>query len=574
MYLIMNPKDQVKQALSILDVISTYLRVEKAGSQFKARCPFHNEKTPSFFISPDRGTYHCFGCGEHGDIFSFVEKMEAVPFYEALTILADRAGIKLLPYKKEEKDKESNLVSLTQKASRHYEENLKNSAEAKAYLGDRGLTNETIERFNIGFSLGGDFGWRDIFIYLSKEGFSPEDMIEGGMVFKKENEEKYFDRFRGRIMFPIKNTFGNTVGFSARILPKFDDGKVAKYINSPETPIYHKSKILFGYDLAKKSIAEKREVIIVEGQMDLIMSHQAGIVNVVATSGTAVTDEHIKILKRFADKVLLSFDQDEAGENAMKKCGLLALYGGLDVYVVPKKDKVKDVADLIKDFGATVWQDLISQRIHLIEYLVKKIFEEEVYERERGKEVRKEVLPFLRAIESDIDRAYFIKYLASKLNVQEIDILNDLKRIKVENPENDISSKVSSSQQKDKDKFLREIIAILTWKKLEEEKFFNKFFGSEEKYKERFLDFKKSLPEEILEQEIIRLEKEISKNKLYIESEKKFVTEILGDLVKAFKIEILRDEKEYLDKKPEKTEEDIQKIGQIYQEIYKIKNSQ
>ena len=247
MYLIMNPKDQVKQALSILDVISTYLRVEKAGSQFKARCPFHNEKTPSFFISPDRGTYHCFGCGEHGDIFSFVEKMEAVPFYEALTILADRAGIKLLPYKKEEKDKESNLVSLTQKASKHYEENLKNSAEAKAYLGGRGLTNETVEKFNIGFSLGGDFGWRDIFIYLSKEGFSPEDMIEGGMVLKKENEEKYFDRFRGRIMFPIKNTFGNTVGFSARILPKFDDGKVAKYINSPETPIYHKSKILFSF---------------------------------------------------------------------------------------------------------------------------------------------------------------------------------------------------------------------------------------------------------------------------------------------------------------------------------------
>jgi len=568
----MNPKDQVKQALSILDVISTYLRVEKAGSQFKARCPFHNEKTPSFFISPDRGTYHCFGCGEHGDIFSFVEKMEAVPFYEALTILADRAGIKLLPYKKEEKDKESNLVSLTQKASKHYEENLKNSAEAKAYLGGRGLTNETVGKFNIGFSLGGDFGWRDIFIYLSKEGFSPEDMIEGGMVLKKENEEKYFDRFRGRIMFPIKNTFGNTVGFSARILPKFDDGKVAKYINSPETPIYHKSKILFGYDLAKKSIAEKREVIIVEGQMDLIMSHQAGIVNVVATSGTAVTDEHIKILKRFADKVLLSFDQDEAGENAMKKCGLLALYGGLDVYVVPKKDKVKDIADLIKDFGATVWQDLISQRIHLIEYLVKKIFEEEVDEREKGKEIRKEVLPFLRAIESDIDRAYFIKYLASKLNVQEIDILNDLKRIKVENPENDILFKVSSGQQKDKDKFLREIIAILTWKKLEEEKFFNKFFGSEEKYKERFLDFKKSLPEEILEQEIIRLEKEISKNKLYIENEKKFITEILGDLVKAFKIEILQDEKESLHKKLEKTEEDIQKIEQIYQEIYKIKN--
>lgn len=573
MYLIMNPKDQVKQVLSILDVVSTYLRVEKAGSQFKARCPFHNEKTPSFFVSPDRGTYHCFGCGEHGDIFSFVEKMEAVPFYEALTILADRAGVKLTPFKKEEKDKESNLISLTQKASKRYEENLQDSAEAKAYLGDRGLTNETIQKFNIGFSLGGEFGWRDIFIYLSKEGFSPEEMIEGGMVFKKENEEKYFDRFRGRIMFPIKNTFGNIVGFSARILPKFDDGKAAKYINSPETPIYHKSKILFGYDLAKKSIAEKREAIIVEGQMDLIMSHQAEVTNVIATSGTAVTDEHIKILKRFADKVLLSFDQDEAGENALKKCALLALYGGLDVYVIPKKEKVKDVADLIKDLGGEVWKELIDKRIHLLEYLVNNIFNKVSDERERGKEVRREVLPFLRAIESDIDRAYFIKYLASKLNVQEMDILNDLKRVKIEGFEENKTEQISYNTQKDKDKFLREIIAILTWKKLEEEKFFNKYFDGEDKYKNKFLELKKDLPEEILEQEIIRLEKEISKNKLYIENEKKFITEILGDLAKVFKIEILLEEKKLLDEKSEKTEEDIQKIGEIFKEIHKIKNS-
>ncbi|MEA4910691.1 MAG: DNA primase [Candidatus Elulimicrobiales bacterium] len=568
----MNPKDQVKQALSILDVVSTYIRVEKAGSQFKARCPFHNEKTPSFFLSPDRGTYHCFGCGEHGDIFSFVEKMEAVPFYEALTILADRAGIKLSPYKKEEKDKEPNLISLVQKANKRYEENLQNSAEVKAYLGDRGLTSETIKKFNIGFSLGADFGWRDIFIYLSKEGFSPEEMIEAGLVFKKENEDKYFDRFRGRVMFPIKNTFGNIVGFSARILPKFDDGKTAKYINSPETPIYHKSKILFGYDLAKKSIADKREAILVEGQMDLIMSHQAEVTNVVATSGTAVTDEHIKILKRFADKVLLSFDQDEAGENAMKKCAFLALYGGLDVYIIPKKENVKDTADLIKEFGGEVWKDLISKRVHLIEYLVNNIFEKNNDERERGREVRKEVLPFLRAIESDIDRAYFIKYLASKLNVQEIDILNELKRVKVENVEENISSINKEINLTDKNKFLREILVILNWKKLDEEKFFNKFFEAKDIYKEKFLEFKKDLPEEILEQEIIRIEKEISKNKLYIENEKKFITEILGDLAKVFKIEVLQEEKKLIENKSEKVEEDFQRIGEIYQEIHKIKN--
>lgn len=569
----MNPKDQIKQALSILDVASTYIRVEKAGSQFKARCPFHNEKTPSFFLSQDRGTYHCFGCGEHGDIFSFVEKMEAVPFYEALTILADRAGIKLTPYKREEKDKESNLITLTQKASKHYEENLQKSPEVKSYLGDRGLTNETVQKFNIGFSLGADLGWRDIFIHLSKEDFTPEEMIEAGLVFKKENEDKYFDRFRGRIMFPIKNTFGNIVGFSARILPKFDDGKTAKYINSPETPIYHKSKILFGYDLAKKSIADKREAILVEGQLDLIMSHQALVTNVVATSGTAVTDEHIRILKRFADKVLLSFDQDEAGENAMKKCALLSLYGGLDVYVIPKKQGVKDVADLIKDFGGEVWQELVSKRVHLIEYLVTNIFEKIENERERGQEVRKEVLPFLRAIESDIDRAYFIKYLASKLNVQELDILNELKRIKVGNNIEEVTISNSENIFTDKNKFLREIIAILNWKKLDEEKFITKHLDSKENYKDKYLEFKKDLPNEIIEKEIIRIEKELSKNRLYIENEKKFISEIIGDLVKVFKVEVLQEEKKIIEIKSEKSKEDFERITEIYQEIYKIKNS-
>lgn len=572
--LTMSPKDQIKQTLSILDVVSTYIRVEKAGSQFKARCPFHNEKTPSFFVSPDRGTYHCFGCGEHGDIFSFVEKMEAVPFYEALTILAERAGVKLTPYKKEEKDKESNLISLVQRASKHYEENLEKSPEIKVYLGERGLTNEIIQKFNIGFSLGGNFGWRDIFIKLSKDSFSPGEMVEAGLVFKKENEEKYFDRFRGRIMFPIKNTFGNTVGFSGRIFPAFDDGKTAKYINSPETPIYHKSKILFGYDLAKKNIAETREVILVEGQFDLIMSHQVGVTNVVATSGTAVTDEHINILKRFADKILLSFDQDEAGENAMKKCAMLALYGGLDVYIIPKKEGVKDVADLIKDFGGEVWKDLISKRAHLIEYLVQDIFNKMRDERERGQEIRKEVLPFVRAIESDIDRAYFIKYLASKLNVRESDILNDLKKVKVEDVQDDSVGENKENTLTSKNKFIREIVALLDWKKLDEEKFFNKYFdgeSEEENYKQKYLDFKKDLPVEILEQEIIRLEKEISKNKLYIENEKKFITEILGDLVKVFKVEVLEEGKNLIEKKEEKTKEDLQKIVEIYKEIHKLK---
>ena len=587
--LIMNPKDQIKQTLSILDVVSTYVRLEKAGSQFKGRCPFHNEKTPSFFVSPDRGTYHCFGCAEHGDIFSFVEKLESVPFYEALSILADRAGIKLSSYKKEEKDKESYLISLLQKASEHYEKNLQNSPEAKVYLGERGLLPETIKKFGIGFALGGESGWRDQFINLSKEGFSPEEMVAAGVAIKKENEDKWFDRFRGRITFPIKNTFGNVVGFSARILPKFDDGKSGKYINSPETDIYHKSKILFGYNNAKKSIADKKEAIIVEGQMDLIMSHQAGIENVVAVSGTSFTDDHVKILKRFADKVLLSFDQDEAGEKAMKRSALLALYGGLDVFIIPKKAGVKDVADLIKDFGGEEWKNLIDKKIHLIEYLTNSIFEKIQDDRERLKEVRLEVLPFLRAIESDMDRSYFIRFLANKLQIEELDIYNDLKKIKaIQNPDSIVQT-VNENPKKEesvinvsskRDRLLKEILAILHWKQVKEERFMeNNFISTDNQnsvfdFAKVFLDEKNDFPEEILEPEISRLEKEFSKNKDYQLKEKKFIDRQLHDLTRNYKIEILQEEikKIHNKEKSEGGDDDLRKITLFHQEIQKLKN--
>lgn len=572
----MNPKDQIKQTLSILDVVSTYVRLEKSGSQFKGRCPFHNEKTPSFYVSPDRGTYHCFGCSLHGDIFSFVEKIESVPFYEALTILAERAGVKLTPFKKEEKDKETNLITLLQKATSHYVDNLNSSPEAKVYLGDRGLTNDTIQKFNIGFSFGGESGWRDLFINLSKEGFTPEEMVSAGVVIKKDGEEKYFDRFRGRIMFPIKNTFGNVVGFSARILPKYDDGKAGKYINSPETDVYHKGKILFGYNEAKKNIAEKREAILVEGQMDLIMSHQAGIENVVAVSGTSITDEHIKILKRFADKVLLSFDQDEAGEKAMKRTALLALYGGLDVFVVPKKEGVKDTADLIKEYGGEAWKDLILKRVHLIEYIVSNIFTKIFDERERGREIRTQALPFLRAMESDIDRAYFIKYLSSKLGIQDIDIVNDLKKIKIESDNVDFKDGVISETRvliSKKDKLAKDILAIIMWKNLDEEKVLDKYLNHNNwGYLKYIQDYKKDLPEEILEKEIIRIERESVKSPVYKENEKKFIDEILSDLSKSFKIEILQDEIKILDRKESKTEDDLKDIVTIHKEIHKLKN--
>lgn len=565
----MEAKDKIKETLSIIDVVSTYLKLEKQGSQYKARCPFHNEKTPSFYISQERNTYHCFGCGEHGDIFSFVEKMESVNFYEALTILSVRAGIELKNYKKENKEKEKSLIEILNKAKEHFIKNLENSPEAKIYLAERGLTQETIKEFEIGFSLGGELGWRDLFIELSKKGFSIEQMLSAGLIIKKENEEKYFDRFRGRIMFPIKNSFNNTVAFSARILPKFDNGKMGKYINSPETEIYHKSKILFGYNIAKKYIAEKKEVIITEGQMDLIMSNQVGIKNIIATSGTAISEEHINILKRFADKVLLSFDQDKAGEEAQKKCAFLTLYAGLDVYIIDKKEGIKDVADLINNFGGEEWINFINKKKHIIEFLTEKILKTTNEKREIGFFLQREIIPVLKAINNNIDKDYFIKYVSQKLNVNETSIISEISKIKLNNQ----VEKKEDDEKINKELFINNllllILALITWKNIDINNFFEK--EKEKELLDIFLEKSKIIPNELIEKEIIKLENEFNSNKVYIDNSEKFIKNYFDDLIKNYKRKIIKEFISNLEKELKTNDNNnIEKIMNYYKYLQNI----
>ena len=424
---IMNPKDQVKENLSITDVVSTYIRLEKSGSQFRARCPFHNERTPSFYVSPERKSFHCFGCQEHGDIFTFVEKIENIPFYEALKILADRAGVSL---KDSQKNKEeSRLITLLKDATDHFEKNFHASPEAREYTLGRGIHEETIKTFHIGYAKN---EWRDLFMFLSSKGYQPEEMVEAGVMIEARDEsgktKGWYDRFRGRVMFPIRNVSGATVGYSGRIMPSLVDPTVAqgKYVNTPETALYHKSKILFGYDTAKKKMAEEKSVVVVEGQMDLCMSYQAGVHNTVAVSGTAFTDEHIHIIKRFCDTVILSFDTDVAGQNALKKTGLLSLLGGLDVYVVSDIG-TKDPADLIHD-DPKKWLHAIDKKKHIVEVLTDHILRDIADSREQGKKIVSDVLPFLRAIQSPIDRAHFIKVITQKASIPEQIILEELSR--------------------------------------------------------------------------------------------------------------------------------------------------
>ncbi len=500
-------------------MVSTYVRLEKSGAQFRARCPFHNERTPSFYVSPERKNFHCFGCQVHGDIFTFVEKIENIPFFEALKILADRAEVTLTTTEKNKE--ESRLVALLKDATEHFEKNLQNSPEAKQYVLERGITEETIKTFHIGYAKN---EWRDLFIALAAKGYQPEEMEAAGIMIK--TEKGYYDRFRGRIMFPIRNVSGATVGYSGRILPSLVDPTIAqgKYVNTPETALYHKSKVLFGYDTAKKEMAHAKSVVVVEGQMDLCMSYQAGIHNTVAVSGTAFTDEHINLIKRFCDTVILSFDADQAGQSALKKTALLCLLGGLDVYAV-KPSESKDPADLIRE-NPLLWKETLEKKRHIIEVMLASVLETNVDSRIQGQNIVKEVLPFVRAVQSPIDRAHFIKVIAEKSSIPSSTLMEELSHGAVMAPEQ--AAPVTAAYMKSKERFTRELIAYATLHdKLADEEFIVLSLDTSQ------------FPEAIIQEEMFRLEERLLGDK----------EAYFKDLVKSYRRELHKEEYALLQEK-------------------------
>ncbi|MEN9881295.1 MAG: primase, primase protein [Candidatus Parcubacteria bacterium] len=542
----MNPKDQIKENLSIVDVVSTYIRLEKSGHQFRARCPFHNERTPSFYVSPERKSFHCFGCQVHGDIFTFVEKIENIPFVEALKILADRAGVSLVD--KEKNKEESRLVALLKDATHHLQKNLEESVEAKQYLMERGLSDETIATFQVGYAKN---EWRNLFIFLASKGYQPEEMVQAGLVIEAHDEhgrlKGYYDRFRGRVMFPIRNISGVTVGYSGRIMPSLATDTQGKYVNTPETPLYHKSKILFGYDTAKKKMNETKEVVIVEGQMDLCMSFQSGVHNTVAVSGTAFTDDHIHMIKRFCDTVILSFDMDNAGQNALKKTGLLCLLGGLDVYVIGDIG-TKDPADLIKDAPES-WHTAIQKKKHIVEKITDAVIHSEKDERVRGKKIVNDVLPFVRAIQSPIDRAHFLRLVAQKTGIAESTLTEELSR-GILHKEETIQTQHTIQSLPVKERLTKELIA------------FSRLYRDSEKDKEMsLLELDLSLfPDALIEEEMFMIEKRVIADK----------NTYFKDLMTSYKREEHKEELIRLQKKLKEEGADVEAIlQQIYSHVKK-----
>ena len=424
-----NPVEEIKNRIDIVQVIGSYIEVKPAGRNFKARCPFHGEKTASFMISPDRQTWHCFGsCNEGGDVFSFLMKYENIEFYEALKILAEKAGVELKKLSPEDQKQFGILYDINDAVKDFYRQELQRNPKVLEYIKGRGLTEETIKEFEIGFA---PQAWDQATIYLTGKGFKAPDIERAGINFRTERGT-YVDRFRGRIMFPIWNHTGKVVGFTGRILPEYDTGETGKYINSPETPIFNKSRVLYGFNKAKNHIREMKFALLVEGQMDLIMCHQDGLKNAVATSGTALTTDHLKTLKKQTDNVMFSFDNDEAGQKAAERSIDLAKNLDFNVKILSIKD-YKDPADAIKAQPG-IMRTYAKQAKEAMEFYFDRYLSHGESFKNDAPKFKKNLhiaLEKIKALPSAVEREHWVRQLARMVNIGEHVLREDMEKIEI-----------------------------------------------------------------------------------------------------------------------------------------------
>ncbi len=415
---------EIKERLSIQDIIAPYVKLTRAGKSVRGLCPFHKEKTPSFHVSPERGTWHCFGCGEGGDGFSFIEKVEGVDFKGAMKILAEKAGV-VIEYSgggtREDTSKKDRLREAMVRAQEWYAQRLKDSP-AYPYALSRGLTPESIAGWGLGFA---PDNWRELLEAFTLLGFTIPEMLGAGLI--KEADGKpgtYYDRFRNRLMFPIRDAAGRVVAFTGRALAADD---LAKYLNSPETELYHKSEILFGMDRAKDFVRVRGFTMLVEGQLDVLLAHQAGFTNAVALSGTALSEKHLGLMKRYSDNLMLVLDADPAGLKATARSAQLALMSGLRVKAA-RLPKGKDPADLIsedsKEFGVR-----IAAAKPIVEFFLAELAESERDPHKLMQRAEQIVLPLIAAIPSPMEREHFVQVAAQALGLSSEAVRESLKRI-------------------------------------------------------------------------------------------------------------------------------------------------
>jgi DNA primase len=429
--------EQIRAASDIVDVIGSYLPLKRAGANFTALCPFHKEKTPSFNVNPHKQIFHCFGCHKGGDVFTFVKEFENITFPEAVKRLADRAKIPLEyeqhPGEQQSRHLKDSLLQIHEQITQRWQNALANEAAgqlARDYLGKRGVSAEATKLFRLGAA---PDAWDDTVNWAKSKGHELALVEKAGLILRKEGSENYYDRFRGRLMFPICDEQGRVIGFSGRVLA--GDEKTAKYVNSPETPIFTKSKVFYGLDKSKRALLDAGFAVVCEGQLDLIACFMAGVQNVVAPQGTAFTADHARILKRYVDGVVLCFDSDEAGQNAAVRSldHLLASGLAVRVAVVPAPH---DPDSFIKANGGGAFRGLVEQAEGFFDYFLNRLCRENDVTTDQGRMfVVKSMLTALQKTGNTILLDDYGKKTAQQLGITNYSIAVEFKKL-LERPQN------------------------------------------------------------------------------------------------------------------------------------------
>jgi len=402
--------EEIRNRIDIVDLISQYVTLKRAGQNYKALCPFHTEKTPSFIVSPSKQIFHCFGCGEGGDIFTFLIKHEGMTYKEAVRELAERAGVELRWQRREiDRDERKVILDLNREAVLFFQDCLEKNRKARDYLEDRGINRDAWRIFSIGFAP--ETG-NALMSYLLGRGGKVEQMVKAGLIAK--GRRGYYDVFRNRIVFPIFDLRGNVLAFGGRAM----DDSMPKYLNSPETPLFNKSRVLYGLNIAKDHIRKMGYALVMEGYIDVITAHLYGFMNSVAPLGTALTEEHGRLIKRFTDEVILVFDSDQAGIIAAKRSASVLFGAGVDVKMLSLPEG-EDPDSFLRGQGAEAFRSRLKSPLSIIDFLIK-------YGRDE-KTVARDAIGALSRIPDSLLQGSYVKKLSERLGINEFFLIEELK---------------------------------------------------------------------------------------------------------------------------------------------------
>jgi DNA primase len=436
--------EEIKNKLDIVDLVGSYVKLTRTGINYRGICPFHSEKGPSFFVSPTRQMWHCFGCGLGGSIFDFIMKIDGVEFGDALRILAKKAGVELKKENPKLRTERQRMYEICEWSASFFEKQLSASdwgKKAKDYLLKRGIQEETIKKWRLGYS---PDTWQGLSDFLVGRGYNRDEIVKAGLAVSSEkgtsNSGRTYDRFRGRIIFPIFDANAQVVGFGARIFS--DRGGSAlvgkgnevqpKYINTPATMLYDKSNILYGINNAKLAIRKNNQCVLTEGYTDAIMCHQAGFENTVAVSGTALTGNHLNLLKRYTDNLLLAFDMDLAGDSATKRGINLAENQGFNIKIIDTYSNAKDPAEIILE-NPKNWDESVKNARAIMDYYFDTAFSHFDKKSAQGKkEISRIILPAVKRIPNKIEQSHWTQKLSQMLEVSPESVIEELKNIKME----------------------------------------------------------------------------------------------------------------------------------------------